>query len=198
MNNDRLPKSVQSILNNPRLSGIHNTIGNIINVKDEHMLALDVALSSSLNFIVVDNESSAKEAINYLKDNKLGRATFLPLNIIKSRYIDNNTKERLEQVNGYIGVFSDLVEYSSSYKNIIENQLGNVILARDIDSMNLIAKILEYKYRVVSLDGELIYVGGSISGGTSYKSNIINLKSELDNNNLKLEDINNKIIKFKK
>ena len=196
MNNDRLPKSVQNILNNPRLTGIHNTISNLINYNDIYSIPVEVILSSQANFLVVDNESSAKNAINYLKENKLGRATFLPLNIIKSRYIDANIKGRLEKINGFIGVLSDLVEYDKSYKNIIENMLGNVIVVKDIDSMNLISKILEYKYRVVSLDGEIVYAGGSISGGGSFKPNVINLRKELESTKEKLEDIENKINKL--
>ena len=132
-------------------------------------------------------------AINYLKDNKLGRATFLPLNIIKSRMLDNNLIDRLNQINGYVGILSNLIDFDNNYKNIIENQLGNVIVAKDIDSMNLIAKILEYKYRVVSLDGSIIYAGGSISGGGSKKSNLVNIKLELDDNNNKLDEIKIKI-----
>lgn len=192
LNNERLPRSIQNILNNVRLKGIHNTIGNLITIKDEYLLCCDVVLASSSNFLVVDNETSAKEAINYLKDNNLGRATFLPLNIIKSRYLSIDIIARLKQINGYIGILSDLISYDKIYQNIIENQLGNVIVAKDIDAMNLIAKIMEYKYRVVSLDGSIIYAGGSISGGTNNKSNTLNLKKELDNYKGLLNDLNNK------
>ncbi len=188
-NNERLPRSVQNILNNPRLKGIHGTIGNNINIPDKYMVCADVALGANSSFLIVDNENSAKNAINYLKENNLGRATFLPLNIIKSRYVPDSIKERLNEIFGYVGILSDLVEFDSQYKNIIENQLGNIIVAQDIDSMNLIAKILEYKYRVVSLDGSIIYAGGSISGGTHNKSNTISIIKELDNAKEKLSSI---------
>ena len=187
MNNERMPKSIQNILNNPRLTGIHNTLGNLIDVKDEYLVCTDVVLSSSSNFLVVDNESSAKDAINYLKDNKLGRATFLPLNIIKSRFVPMDILERITQINGYVGILSELISFDEKYRNIIENQLGNVIVTTNIDSMNLIAKILEYKYRVVSLDGSVVYAGGSISGGGSFKPSIVNFKNELETNKNKLE-----------
>lgn len=193
LNNEKMPLSVKSILNNNRLKGIHNTIGNLIEVPNEYLMPVEVVLSSSSNFIVVDNETSAKSAINYLKDNNLGRATFLPLNIIKSRLVSEDVKERLSKINGYEGILSELISYDHTYQNIIENQLGNVIVAKDIDSMNLIAKIMEYKYRVVALDGSIIYTGGSISGGTIKKSTNINLKSELENNKLNLEKVNEKI-----
>ncbi len=193
LNNEKMPLSVKSILNNSRLKGIHNTIGNLIEVPNVYLMPVEVVLSSSSNFIVVDNETSAKSAINYLKDNNLGRATFLPLNIIKSRLVSDDVKERLEKINGYEGILSELISYDHTYQNILENQLGNVIVAKDIDSMNLIAKIMEYKYRVVALDGSIIYAGGSISGGTIKKSTNINLKSELENNKLNLEKVNEKI-----
>jgi len=195
-NNEKVPISVRNILNNPRLKGIHNTLGNLISVKDEYVLCTGVSLNAANNFLIVDDEVSAKNAINYLKDNKLGRATFLPLNIIKSRYISNDIKERLVQINGYIGILSDLIEYDSKYKNIIENQLGNIIVAKDIDSMNLIAKILEYKYRVVSLDGSIIYAGGSISGGTSSTNNNLNIRKELENKKHRYDDVLIKIDKY--
>ena len=193
LNNEKMPLSVKSILNNSRLKGIHNTIGNLIEVPNVYLMPVEVVLASSSNFIVVDNETSAKSAINYLKDNNLGRATFLPLNIIKSRLISDEVKDRLQKINGYEGILSELISYNNTYQNIIENQLGNVIVAKDIDSMNLIAKIMEYKYRVVALDGSIIYAGGSISGGTLKKSTNINLKSELENNKLNLEKVNEKI-----
>jgi len=196
MNNEKLPSSVKNILNNPRLKGIHNTIGNLIEVSDNYLLCTDIVLAASSNFLVVDNESAAKDAINYLKDNKLGRATFLPLNIIKPRFIDESIKERIIQINGYVGILSELINYDSKYKNIIENQLGNVIVAKDIDSMNLIAKILEYKFRIVSLDGSIVYAGGSISGGGSFKHNLSNTKQELENSKIRLDEIKVKIDKL--
>ena len=196
LNNEKVPLSVKNILNNPRLKGIHDIVGNVLTVPDSYLLCSEVVLGAASNFLIVDNENAAKNAINYLKENKLGRATFLPLNIIKSRYLDNNIVDRLTKINGYIGILSDLLTYDSQYTNIIENQLGNVIVAKDIDSMNLIAKIMEYKYRVVSLDGSIIYAGGSISGGGETKRSLINSKQELANFKENYDTINLKINDF--
>lgn len=193
LNNEHLPLSVKNLLNNPRLSGIHNTISNLITIPDEFITATEVALGASSNFLVVDNENVAKEAINYLKEKKIGRATFLPLNIIKSRLINAEVKSRLVQVNGYVGILSELIQYNSLYQNIIENQLGNIIVVENIDAMNLVAKILDYKYRVISLDGSIIYAGGSISGGGAIKNNGVSLKNELSNHQTKLDSIIDKI-----
>ena len=197
LNNDRYPLSVKNILNNHRLKGIHNTLGNLISTDKEYVNALDVVLGSAASFIIVDDEIAAKEAINYLKEKNIGRATFLPLNIIKSRYIDKSIIERITNVFGYIGILSDLVRYDQKYRNIVENQLGNVIVVKTIDNMNLIAKILDYKYRVVSLDGSIIYAGGSISGGNHKVASNINSKNELENNQNKLNSLNIKIESLK-
>ncbi len=193
LNNETMPLSVKNIINNNRLMGIHNTLGNILDIPNNYSVATSVILASGINFIVVDDEIAAKEAINYLKEKNLGRATFLPLNIIKSRLIDSGTINRVASISGYVGILSQLVKYDHKYQNIIENQLGNVIVASDIDSMNNIAKILEYKYRIVSLDGSVIYAGGSISGGGNKKNNIISFKLELEENNNKLKNVNTKI-----
>ncbi len=179
LNNEMLPLSVKNILNNPRLKGIHNTIGNLITIPDNYIEATSVVLGAQLNFLVVDNEKCAKDAINYLKENNIGRATFLPLNIIKSRLMSEDIIERLKAIKGYVGILSNLITFNETYRDIIENSLGNVVVTEDIDSMNLIAKILEYKYRVVSLDGSIVYAGGSISGGKN-NNNKNNLNSKLN------------------
>jgi len=196
LNNDTLPLSVKNILNNPRLNGIHNTIGNLISIPDNYLICTDIVLGNSKNFIIVENESSAKEGINYLKEKNIGRATFLPINIIKSRRLDDSVIERLKLINGYVGILSELIEFDNTYRNIIENQLGNVIVAKDIDAMNLIAKIMEYKYRVVSLDGSIVYAGGMISGGSNKKNNLINIKSDLENKKIRLEEVLKRINKL--
>lgn len=196
-NNEYMPSSVKSILNNPRLKGIHNVLSRLVKTDNEYALVVETLLSSSKNFIVVDNETSAKNAINYLKDNSLGTATFLPINIIKERKLPDNIIDRIKEVRGFVDVASNLVTTDEIYKNIIDNQLGNVIVTKDIDSMNLIAKILEYKYRVVALDGSIIYAGGIISGGTRKKDNSINIIKNLENNKNELLNVSNKIDKTK-
>ncbi|MEG1150122.1 MAG: AAA family ATPase, partial [Bacilli bacterium] len=205
MNDSLSPVSVRNIINNPRLKGIHNTIGKIIDVSDEFSLALDTALGFNKNFVVVDSDDSAIEAINFLKENKLGRATFFPLNIIKGRTISDTVIREIKNIRGFIGVLSNLVMYDIKYQNIIENQLGNVIVVKDALTLSVIGKLIDYKYRVVSLDGEILHVGGSITGGTSKKSNQINEKNELnklkdDFNNIKIDMnvLNNDIFEFNK
>ena len=190
-----LSTSVKGVLNNPKLNGIHDCIGNLVDCDDKYTKALEIALASSRQFIVVENENSAKEAITYLKDNHLGRATFFPLNVIKARGIDSETLNVLEQSSGYIGILSDLVSYDFKYNNIILNQLGNVIIVDSIDSANYISKQISYRYRVISLDGDIIHVGGSISGGSlKVNRSVISMKQELDHLNQELAEVKSVII----
>ena len=176
-----LPQSVKAILNSPKLMGIHDVIGNAISSSNEYGKALEVALGASKQFIIVDNENNAKEAIEYLKDNKLGRSTFFPISVIKPKGIDFEVIEVLKKELGYINIFASLVEYQDIYRNIILNQLGNVIVVDNIDNANRIAKKINYRYKIVTLDGDIINVGGSITGGTvNINRSIITDKFELE------------------
>ena len=204
-NYENTPLAVRNILNNPRLKGIHNTIGKLISVDDKYLVALDVALGSATNYLVVDDEVSAITAIDYLKEQKLGRATFYPLNIIKPRYINKELIDSIRNIKGFIGVFADLVEYDYKYKNIIDRELGQVILVDNARTLNVCGKLTDYKYKIVSLDGEIQYAGGSIAGGTSKKNSMLNEKSELNKlkeelNILKInsEELNNELTNFDK
>lgn len=162
---NNLSYAVKAVLNNPKLKGLHNAIGNLIKVEDDYINAIDIALGGSNQFIVVDNENRAKEAITYLKNNQLGRATFFPLNIIKPKKIDSDIYQLIKNYPNYIDLASNLVTYKSIYKNIILNRLGNVIVTDNIKSANELAKIINYRYKIVTLDGALLHIGGSITGG---------------------------------
>lgn len=180
-NNLSLPKSVKSILDNPKYSGVHGVISSLMEVESEYSTSISTALSSASFYLVVDTPDDAKELIHYLKNNSLGRATFYPISSISSRYIDSGTIGILKKADGYIGVASDLVKYDSKYKNIIENVLGNVIVAKDIETADEISRIVNKKYRIVTLDGQVVNVGGSLTGGTSVKvNNSISIKYEIE------------------
>ena len=174
------PVSVRNILNNPRIHGVHNTIGKLLDIPEKYMVATDIALGASSNYLVVDDDNVALSAIDFLKERKLGRATFYPLNVIKSKYVSSDIINDIKNINGYIGVLSDLVRYDKKYKNIVENRLGQVIVVDNERTLNIIGKLINYKYVVVSLDGEILHVGGSITGGTSKKNSMLNEKNELN------------------
>ena len=171
--------NVKRILSNPKLTGIHNTIANLITTEDNYSLALAVALGGAKDYLVVENQEVAKQAINYLKENNLGRVTFFPLNVIKPRYIDNITLTTIENAQGYLGTLNSLVKYQSKYENIIKNQLGNVLLVDTIDNANSLSKAINNKYKIVTLQGEVINVGGSITGGKLKTTSVITEKHEL-------------------
>ncbi len=179
-NYENTPLAVRNILNNPRLKGIHNTIGKLIDVPDKYVISLDIALGGAANYLVVDNEESAIAAIDYLKSQKLGRATFYPLNIIKPLYINTETIDNIRNIHGFIGILSDLVEYDYQYKNVIDRELGQVIVVDNARTLSVIGKLIDHKYKIVSLDGEISYPGGVIAGGTSKKNSMLNEKNELN------------------
>ena len=194
------PVSVRNILNNPRLHGIHNTIGKPIDIPEKYLVATDIALGASSNFLVVDDENAALNAIDFLKERKLGRATFFPLNVIKGKYVNNEVIDDIKNINGYIGVLSDLIDFDPKYRNIVENQLGQVVVVDNERTLNIIGKLINYKYKVVSLDGEILHVGGSITGGTSKKNTMLNeknelnkLKSELQKMDIKIKDLTDEV-----
>lgn len=179
--NSSFPVSIKRLLSNPKLIGIHNTISKLINIDEKYLLALDVSLGGAKDYLVVDNPNVAKTCINYLKENNLGRVTFFPLDVIKPRYIEDNILNAVNDMDGFIDILANLVSYDSNYKNIIFNQLGNVLVVDNIDNANKISKKINNKYKIVTLDGEIINVGGSITGGTVKKKSIISEKYELEN-----------------
>lgn len=182
-NNSSLPYAVKCVLDNPKLTGIHGTIASLIEVDDLYATAISTALASASSYIVTTDELAAKDAVNYLKINKFGRATFFPINIIKEGYIDNETLRILRLENDFIDVASNLVRYESTYDRIIKNRLGTTIIVKDLDSANSIARKISYRYKVVSLDGELVHTGGAITGGViKNQTNIITQKHDLNYN----------------
>lgn len=182
-NNAGFPYAVKCVLENPKLAGVCGVIGNLIEVEKEYSVAISTSLAGASNYVVTEDEFTAKEAIRYLKTNKFGRATFFPLNIIKAREIDDATYRLLRREEDFVGVASDLVRYESLYNNIIKNQLGTTIIVTNIDAALDIARKINYKYKVVTLNGELIHVGGSLTGGViKNQSSLITQRHELEDN----------------
>lgn len=179
-NSSNIPYQVNKIINNVKLVGIHNIIGNIIEIDKNCNLAISVALGGMVSNVIVDNERNTKDAINYLKRENLGRVTFMPLNTIKPKYINKDIINKIINEEGYIAVASDLVKYDKKYENIILNLLGNTIVVNNIDSANKIAKIINNSYKIVSLEGEVINPSGSVTGGKLKVKNVINDKYELE------------------
>ena len=192
-NNSSLPYSVKHVLNNPKLNGIYNVVGKVIEFEEKYSDALEVALLSASSHIICENENNAKDAINYLKDNKLGRATFLPISVMRERNIDSDSYNIIKNEKGFVDIASNLVNFDIKYKNVILNLLGNIIVVDNIDSANIIAKKINNRYRVVTLLGEVVNIGGSITGGSLKKSNILSEKYELENILKQIEVTNDNI-----
>ncbi len=179
--NASLPYAVKQVLTNPKLSGIEGSIGDLIEVDENNSKAISIALGASVSAIITKREIDAKDAINYLKNNNVGRATFYPIDIIKGRYLDTKSYDLIKSVDGFVDVASNLVKTNPIYHNIINYHLGNVIVTTNINSATNISKMLNNSKRIVTLDGDVINVGGSLTGG-SVKAikNIISDKYELE------------------
>lgn len=180
-NNSSLPYSVKNVLNNPKLTGIHGVLGKLLEFEEKYSEALEVSLMSSVSHIVCDNEEDAKEAVRYLKNNNLGRATFLPISVIKPRSIDSESYETIKFMDGFVDIASNLVKYDTKYRNIVLSLLGTIIVVDNIDNANLISKKLKNRYKVVTMTGEVVNIGGSITGGSLKKSSILSERYELEN-----------------
>ena len=192
-NNLSIPKQVKNILDNPKFTGVHNVISSLIEVDSRYSVSINTALGGASSYLVVDTPNVAKELIYYLKNNNLGRATFYPLSSINSRYIDNDTLLLLENEDGFVGVASSLVKYDSKYTNIINNVLGNVIIADSIEMANVLSSKINRRYKIVTLDGQVINVGGSLTGGSALKTiSPISIKYELEEENKKINILENK------
>lgn len=189
-NGGTINNSIKAILNNPRLRGIHQTLGALLEIDEKYLKALDVSLGGSKQFIVVENEDSAKSAINYLKDNKLGRATFFPISVIKPRGVDLGTLNVVRNMQGFISVLMDVVKYDSKYYNVVSNQVGNVLLVDNIDNANKISKVINQRYKIVTLDGDIVHIGGTMTGGSLNTSkSIFEEKHELETLRVKRREI---------
>ena len=179
-NGSDMPNSVRAVIKETSLTGIYNTIGNILDTEEKYAKALNVAINSCKNYIITKDEESAKRAINFLKDNHLGRATFYPLSVIKERFVDSETLNILKSSSNYLGVLSDLITYNREYDKIVKNQLGNVLVVTDIDSATRLSHMIKNKYKIVTLDGDVVNVGGSLTGGSNFASkSIVILKQEV-------------------
>lgn len=189
-------KAVMSLSNqNPDIIGV---FGDLIKNDQEYDLAISTALGSALQFIVTKDDLQARLAIKFLRDNKAGRATFLPLETMEPRSLREEHEILCPTLDGYLGVVSDFVSSDKKIENVILNQLGNVILADNIDHASEISKATYARYKVVTLDGNIVNVGGSLTGGSANKqqSSIIQ-KRELEKVKEHLKELENKLAKEK-
>lgn len=177
-------QGVKEVLKNrgDKLNGIEGAVAELIDVRKEYETAVETALGASMQSIVTGNEADARQAIQFLKQSRAGRATFLPMSVIKSRTLPDSLLSRAGEHEDFISAASELVQFDSQYRQVIENLLGSVVVVKSLKGANELAKILQYRYRIVTLDGDIVNPGGSMSGGSQAKksSSIFSRKNELD------------------
>ncbi len=152
------------IKNNGSKIRLYGTVSNIISSDSEYVVALETALAASVQFIVVEKESDAKACIRYLKENKLGRATFLPIESVTGRLADISA---IKDMPGYIGIASELAKFDKKFQGVVDDLLGRTVIADNIDSASAIARKSGFRIKIVTLDGQIINAGGSYTGGSS-------------------------------
>ena len=183
-------KTVMSASKTGLLKGICGPVSKLIEVESKYTVAIETALSNAIQNIVTETEKDAKQAINYLKNNKGGRATFLPVATIKSREFKEHG---FEEMLGYVGIAADLVKTDEKYKEIIKYLLGGAVVAEDIDSATAIAKKFGYRIKVVTLDGQVVNPGGSLTGGSLLKnSGILSRAGDIKNIETDVEKLSDK------
>lgn len=160
------------------LSGIHGPVSKLIVTDNEYITAIETCLGAAMQNIVVDDEKAAKDAIQYLKRTNQGRATFLPLTTVSGSETDVSS---ISGMKGFVSVASKLIRCDEKYRGIVRNLLGRTVVATDIDAANEIARRMNFKIRLITLDGQLINAGGSFTGGQSLKSsNILTRRADIE------------------
>lgn len=175
-------QGVKEVLKANTLQGIEGAVAGLMVVPKEYGLAIETALGSAMQHVVVDTEENARKAIGFLKQHSFGRATFLPMSVIKGRSIPTAQLQMVTNHPAFIGVASQLVKYDEKYASIMDNLLGSVIITNDLKGANELAKQLQYRYRIVTLEGDVVNPGGSMTGGTTKGKNysLLSRKGELE------------------
>ena len=172
-------KSVRLVMQQGnRLSGIHGPVSRLIRTEDEYTSAIEIALGGAMQQIVVDTEQDGKAAISFLKRTGGGRATFLPLSVIRGKSL---TEKGLEQCWGFVGIASKLVSCQDQYRGIVENLLGRIVIVEDMDAAIAMARTYQNRFKIVTLDGQVVNPGGSMTGGSMNKdAGILSRANELE------------------
>ena len=160
------------------LNGIHGPVSRLIRVPEEYSVAVETALGAAMQNVVVGTEQDAKRAIGLLKEQNAGRATFLPLSVIKGRVL---SEPGLSGCTGFAGVASQLCSCDPKYQGVLDSLLGRIAVADNLDSAVAIAGKFGYRFRVVTLDGQVVNAGGSLTGGSLAKnSGLLSRASEIE------------------
>ncbi|HWJ80472.1 MAG TPA: chromosome segregation protein SMC [Niallia sp.] len=183
---------------NKSLHGIRGAVAELMQVPKEYSVSMEIALGGSMQHIVVETEQNGREAIAFLKKNGFGRATFLPMNVIKGKMLSDSQLRLISGHPSFVGVAADLISYDNQYTEIMRNLLGNVVITKDLKGANEMAKILQYRSRFVTLDGEIVNPGGSMTGGAikQKSASILTRKGELEDLKKKIFEMEKTTLKF--
>ncbi|MBT2665840.1 chromosome segregation protein SMC [Bacillus sp. ISL-4] len=170
------------------LRGIEGAVAELIKVPKEYETAIETALGGAMQHVVVEREEHAREAISFLKKNRYGRATFLPLSVIKAREISANQLSMLKSHPAFVGTGSSLIQYDDRHAAIAENLLGTVMITTDLKGANDLAKMMQHRFRFVTLEGDIVNPGGSMTGGALKQktTSLLSRKTELEELHQKL------------
>ncbi len=184
-------KAVMREVKRGTLRGIDGVLSQLISVDEEYSVAIETALGAALQNIVTQTETDAKKAINFLKDNKSGRATFLPLTAVKGRSLE---EKGLDDCYGYVAVASELVGCDRKYNEIISSLLGRTVVVEDMDCAIMIAKKYSHRLKIVTLDGQVVNPGGSMTGGSrTQNSGILSRANEIERLNAECVKLNGEL-----
>ncbi|WP_216828017.1 chromosome segregation protein SMC [Alkalihalobacterium elongatum] len=180
------------------LKGIVGAIAELINVPKQYETAIEIALGGATQHVVVETEGAARQAINFLKKNGFGRATFLPLPVIKGRGIRTDVVHQINNHKSFVGMASQLIRYDQRYDQVIGNLLGHVIIANNLEGANDLARKIGYSYRIVTLDGDVVNPGGSMTGGAIKQKStpLLGRQRELEDLSEKLNGMEEKTTKL--
>ncbi len=172
---------IRSVMDNRQaLSGILGVVGQVLNVENGYEEAISTALGGAMNNIVTRDEQAARDAIRFLNRNMSGRATFLPLNVCSPRYVSRENQIICQNTKGYLGTASDFVTCDPKFDPVVQNLLQNVLVCDTMESGNNLSALTKRMYKIVTLDGEVIHRGGSMTGGkTKHDTNIVTMRHEL-------------------
>lgn len=163
------------------LRGIHGAVAELINVDNNYVKAIETALGGAMQHVITASEADARKAIGYLRAKNAGRATFLPLDVMQSRKIQPSFLKKVEQHPEFIGTADNLVQAAPMHQTIKENLLGNIVVVNSLAAASQVAKVLNYRYRVVTMDGDVVNAGGSLTGGgVKGRASVFTRKAELE------------------
>lgn len=169
-NNSHYNYGVKTILSSS-LNGVINVLEKVIEPKEGYEQAISTALGGAMQFVLTKDQASARQAIQYLKQNKAGRATFLPIHSLSKRTVRDDHLLVCQNTKGYLGIASEFIYYDDQYETVISNQLGNTLVVDSLETANSLANNLYYRYKIVTINGDVVNVGGSMTGGQSRQQN---------------------------